>query len=124
MSETRIVNLYSALDAHGAHRNSQGEVGAGMLSNCMTISTAGASPIVPERWPRLPPTSRQFWSPPKERSPGPISTRVPSIDSTNHRPERGMIHCGLGFSCHVPTQPMGCTVTIVVIAPLIFLLCH
>src|SRR5262249_45159378 len=48
---------------------------------------------------------------PNEISPGPISTRTPSIDSTNQRPDKGMIHCGRGFSCQSPIQPTGSTVT-------------
>ena len=32
--------------------------------------------------------------------------------STNQRPVRMAIHCGLGFSCHSPTQPTGSTVKV------------
>ncbi|RYB03302.1 CxxxxCH/CxxCH domain-containing protein [Lichenibacterium ramalinae] len=69
----------------------------------------GWSPTVPDRCP-LPP--RVFWSSPIISSPGPISTRWPSMVSTNHRPVRMAIHCGLGFSCHSPTQPTGRTVKV------------
>jgi hypothetical protein len=88
------------------------------MCSCTVISTAGWSPIVPERWPLRPCESAlQFWSSPKDISPGPNSTRVPSIASTHQRPESGTIHCGAGFSCQSPTQPTGCTVKTTVDSP-------
>jgi hypothetical protein len=64
--------------------------------------------MVPERCPCRPVLSGfVFWSPPKEIAPGPISTRVPSVVSTNQQPDRGTIHCGFGLPCHSPTQPTG-----------------
>jgi hypothetical protein len=73
----------------------------------MSISTAGSPSSDPERCPFFPLIILQPWSPPKESSPGPISTRVLSIVSTYHRPEIGTIHCGAGFSCQSPSTPGG-----------------
>src|ERR1051326_7718597 len=93
-----------------AHLNRQGDASGGGASNCTIMSTAGSSPTVPERCPCLPPRLRVFLSSPKDISPGPISTRWPSIDTTNQRPDNGMSHCGYGFSCQSPIQPAGSTV--------------
>ena len=85
----------------------------GGTCSCTVISTAGSSPIVPERWPLRPSA--------------PAATLVlaegqlarPHLDpravhrSTHQRPESGTIHCGAGFSCQSPTQPTGCTVNTV-----------
>jgi len=91
----------------------QGLLFTGTCSTCTIIVTQGWSPTVPERWPLRPWASGfVFWSFPNDSSPGPISTRVPSMVSTNQRPESGTIHCGFGFSCHSPTQSTGRTMTI------------
>jgi len=44
---------------HDGHWNGHEDWGGGTSSNWITIRTAGASPIVPERCPRLPSRSRQ-----------------------------------------------------------------
>ena len=80
-------------------------------SSCTIMRTADLLPTVPERWPRLPLTGRVFLSSPNEISPGPISTRCPSIDLTNQRPDNDTIDRGFGFSCQSPIQPTGSTVT-------------
>src|ERR1700689_1697508 len=106
------------------HLSRQGDAIGGGASNCPIMSTAGSSPTVPERWPCLPPTLRVFLSSPKDISPDPISTRRPSIDSTNQRPDNGMIHCGFGFSCQSPIQPTGSTVMKTVAASLVLAPIH
>ena len=84
----------------------------GSMCSCTVISTAGWSPIVPERCPFRPSAPFvQPWSSPNENSPGPCSTRVPSMLSSHQRPDSTTIHCGAGFSCQSPTQPTGWTVT-------------
>ena len=93
--------------------SSQGLLLNEFWSTCTSISTEGWSPTVPERWPLRPSASDfVFWSLPNDSSPGPISTRLPSMVSTNQQPESGTIHCGFGFSCHSPTQPTGRTMMI------------
>ena len=58
---------------------------------------------VPERCPTRPSASGfAFWSPPKARLAGAHLHRVPSIDSTNQRPDSTEIHCGFGFACQSP----------------------
>src|SRR5262249_23012138 len=108
----------------GRYRNTHGDGPGGAFSNWINRSTAGSSPTTPERWPFRPPASLAFWSAPNEISPGPISTRCPSMDSMNQRPDRGRIHCGFGFSCHSPTQPAGSTVIITVTSALVLCPCH
>jgi hypothetical protein len=95
----------------------QGRPALGSFSSCTIRFTEGWLPTVPDRCPFRPRASGlQFWSPPNDSSPGPISTRLPSIVSTNQRPESGTIHWGFGFSCHSPTQPTGWT-TITTVVP-------
>ncbi len=104
MGKSRIDD-FEAL--HGVHRNSQGEDGRGRI---IELNDHQHGRLIAHRsgtMAQFAVASRQFWSPPKEISPGPISTRVPSIDSTNQRPDSGTIHCGLGFSCQAPIQPTG-----------------
>src|SRR5215469_15426722 len=74
------------------YRNKHGDGPGGALSNWISRSTAGSSPTTPERWPFRPLPSLAFWSAPNAISPGPISTRCPSMDSTNQRPDKGRIH--------------------------------
>ncbi len=77
----------------------------GESSTCTSIKTAASLPTDQERCPRWPFFSRVPWSPPKDSSPGPISTTWPSRVSTDHLPDSGMIHWGAGFSCHSPIKP-------------------
>src|SRR6267378_2965846 len=74
--------------ACGPYRNTHGDGPGGAFSNWINRSTAGSSPTTPERWPFRPPASFAFWSAPNEISPGPISTRCPSMDWTNQRPDK------------------------------------
>src|SRR6185437_10708414 len=115
--EERIEDLEAAhAKRHGSPRAS---------SSCTSMRTAGSSPAVPERCPRRPRASgRQPWSSPNEISPGPISTRSPSMVTTYQRPESGTIHCGFGFSCHSPTQPTGSTLRFTVATPRCTSSCH
>ena len=96
----------------------------GATSSPVTIIVQGSLPTVPDRSPFRPSRSRVPWSSPIISSPGPISTRWPSIVSTNHRPVRMAIHCGRGFSCQFPTQPTGSTVKVTPACVLSILLFH